>query len=61
MSKSNLVRKIKAPTRFIASVKDNISTTQVKTHRETAYLARAMVAIEIPVEPTVPSKMRDPV
>ena len=26
-----------------------------------ANLARAMVAIEIPVEPTVPSKMREPV
>lgn len=25
------------------------------------YLARAMVAIEIPVDPTVPSKMREPV
>lgn len=47
-------------TRVIAS--EQHSSSSLRVHwRKYAYLALAMVASEIPVEPTVPSNMREPV
>lgn len=48
-------------TNFIASIKGMSNADRVRWTIPDTHLAFAIVAIEIPVEPTVPSNIREPV